>query len=216
VSMLEAYDLVPVVNCLKSGSTADAVQACFDTISPWFAITDEGDVVFSEAARAGFTGGTIGVLGTVISTFIKRDEVKDRLKCPYCGGSGFIPCGTCCGRGTLMILDSAEGEEPRWREEPCPDCEGTGDILCINCQGSGVSVPEEFLQKLGDTETGFTEEDWIGLFDEVKFPTVDRPAATPTDEPARETTPVGIVVAKKSAKAELQDGSPVDYTGGLG
>ena len=40
-------------------------------------------------------------------------------------------------------------------------------MVCINCQGSGLSVPDDFLQKLGDDESGFTEEDFIGLFDET-------------------------------------------------
>ena len=219
--MLEAYDLVPVVNCLNVSPTMDAVQACFDTISPWFQITDEGDIVFSEAAQAGFIGGTVGVIGTVVSTFIKRDEVKDRLKCPYCLGAGTIACGTCLGTGKVMnIISTAEGaageEEPQFAEEPCPDCDGTGQILCINCQGSGVSVPESLLQKLGDTETGFTEEDYIGLFDEVKFPTVDltrAPAASGDDASRGAEQPAAG--RAKAADPALQE-SPPDYTGGLG
>jgi len=45
----------------------------------------------------------------------------------------------------------------------CGTCEGTGTVVCINCQGSGVQVPEDILQKLGDSEVGFTEDDYIGL-----------------------------------------------------
>jgi len=48
----------------------------------------------------------------------------------------------------------------------CPNCEATGTVVCINCQGSGRSVPEDLFQKLGDEEVRFTEEDYIGLFDE--------------------------------------------------
>ena len=48
-------------------------------------------------------------------------------------------------------------------------------MVCINCQGSGLNVPDDFVQALGDTEQGFSEDDYIGLFDEVKFPTSPPP-----------------------------------------
>ena len=41
------------------------------------------------------------------------------------------------------------------------DEEGSGTVVCINCQGSGLSVPDDFLQVLGDEEVGFTEEDYV-------------------------------------------------------
>lgn len=34
----------------------------------------------------------VGAVGTLIATFVKRDQVKDRLKCPYCEGTGIIQC----------------------------------------------------------------------------------------------------------------------------
>ena len=71
----------------------DAVEQCMDNLEPWLAINDEGDVAFSLNAVNGFIGGSVGVIGTVISTMIKKEEVKDRLKCPYCAGSGQILCG---------------------------------------------------------------------------------------------------------------------------
>ena len=82
----------------------------------------------------------------------------------------------------------------------CEQCEGTGTVVCINCQGSGVSVPEDILQKLGDSEAGLTEEDYIGLFDEVKFPTllnVDADGAAPA-APA----PTASATAAPGAAAE--------------
>jgi hypothetical protein len=189
MAVIEAYDLVPMLSCLDQSSSYTGVLACFDTLSPWLQITDDG-VVFSETAVAGFLGGTVGVIGTVTATFIKRDEVKERLKCPYCEGSGQLACGTCLGLGTISMM---EGEE--MVTKTCPQCEGTGTVVCINCQGSGVSVPEDILQKLGDSEVGFTEEDYIGLFDEVKFPTIYtenevthtvKAAPSTADEDARE------------------------------
>uniref|UniRef100_A0A7S3EVL4 Uncharacterized protein n=1 Tax=Haptolina ericina TaxID=156174 RepID=A0A7S3EVL4_9EUKA len=203
-TMLEAYDLMPVVECLKDGSSYDSVDACLDAISPWLQINEAGEVQFSLGAINGFIGGSVGVMGTVLATVVKKGQVKDRLKCSYCDGTGQIGCGHCLGLATLSMMDADTG---KWSSVPCPNCEGTRTVVCINCQGSGISVPEDFLQALGDSEAGFSEDDYIGLFDEVKFPTV--PPAL--DEPlARESAPA---TGKTSAKSEGAFGDP---TGGLG
>ena len=47
-----------------------------------------------------------------------------------------------------------------------------------DCQGSGLNVPDEFVQALSDLENGFSEDDYIGLFDEVKFPENEQKAPT--------------------------------------
>ena len=39
--------------------------------------------------------------------------------------------------------------------------------------GLGHRIPDDFLQKLGDAEQA-ADDDYIGLFDEVKFPSRDR------------------------------------------
>eukprot|EP00322_Chrysochromulina_rotalis_P012443 CAMPEP_0115854730 /NCGR_PEP_ID=MMETSP0287-20121206/14177_1 /TAXON_ID=412157 /ORGANISM="Chrysochromulina rotalis, Strain UIO044" /LENGTH=248 /DNA_ID=CAMNT_0003308861 /DNA_START=24 /DNA_END=770 /DNA_ORIENTATION=- len=162
VTMLEAFDLMPVVECLKLDGM-DAVQECMDSISPWMEIDDEGNLNFSLNAVNGFIGGSVGVIGTVLSTMVKKNQVKDRLKCTYCDGTGQILCGHCLGSGTLSYMD----ENGALASKQCGNCEGSGTVVCINCQGSGLTVPEEFLTKLGDEEVGFTEEDYIGLFDET-------------------------------------------------
>jgi len=164
--MLEAFDLLPVMDCLKL-ENMDAVQVCMDSLEPWMEITNENGLSFSLNAVNGFIGGTVGVLGTVISTKLKSGEVKNRLKCVYCEGAGQIVCGHCLGTGKLSYVNDS-GEVVLG--ESCPNCEGTGTVVCINCQGSGLSVPDEFLQVLGDEESGFTEEDYIGLFDETPIP----------------------------------------------
>jgi len=213
--MLEAYDLLPVMECLKLPEM-DAVESCMDALEPWLNINGGGDVAFSQNAINGFIGGTVGVVGTVVATFVKKAQVKDRLKCTYCAGTGQIICGICLDRGTVSTLNVATGQ---WELKECQSCEGSGTVVCINCQGSGTVLPEDFLQKLGDSEAGFSDDDYIGLFDEVKFPTVG-PAAeelpkTGTDaagEPATPTTrtPVG------SATSTSKSLDPVDPSGGLG
>ena len=161
---------MPIVDCLKLPDV-DAVNACIDSLSPWLQIdADSGDVQFSANAINGFIGGTVGVVGTVLATQKKKAEVKDRLTCVYCGGSGTIKCGTCAGTGSLLAEGVTSFTEGVSATQACGTCEGTSHVVCINCQGSGLNIPDDFLQKLGDAEAGFTDDDYIGLFDEVKFP----------------------------------------------
>ena len=135
-------DLVPVVDCLKLDNM-DAVQACMDTLEPWMELTEGGNINFSLNAVNGFIGGSVGVIGTVISAQIKKDEVKGRLKCVYCDGSGQIVCGHCLGARTLSYQTESGSLV---MDEQCSNCESTGTVVCINCQGSGRSVPDDFLQ----------------------------------------------------------------------
>jgi len=204
--MLEAFDLMPVIDCLKLDGI-DAVEMCMDNISPWMQITDEGELSFSLNAVNGFIGGSVGVIGTVASTMIKKEQVKDRLKCNYCAGSGQIVCGHCLGTGTISV----KGEDGVLSSVTCANCEGSGTVVCINCQGSGLSVPDEFLQVLGDEEMGFTEEDYIGLFDETPVPN----KANAPDVPASVATAAASTAAKTAA-ATKNGPRPEDYTGGLG
>lgn len=188
----------------------DGVQACMDTLEPWLSVSD-GGVSLSSGALNGFTGGAFGAISTIAFTQLKKDQVKERLECNYCGGTGQILCGWCAGSGKL----TAEGGS----KESCANCEDTGTVVCINCQGSGVSVPEEFFQALGEDEIGFTEEDYIGLFDGSppgaagssgsSGPAfVDAAAASRAKEAA-----AAAAAAPASADADAQ---PNDYTGGLG
>jgi hypothetical protein len=162
------------MDCLKLPDQ-DAVNACFDSISPWLQVTDDGDVVLSQGAINGFLGGSVGAVGTLLATLAKRDQVKDRLKCPYCEGTGIITCARCLGSSQLATRDPVTGE---MSYAGCEYCESSGSVVCINCQGSGLNVPDDFVQALGDSEQGFSEDDYIGLFDEVKFPS-NIPASPP-------------------------------------
>lgn len=209
IAALEAFDLLPVVDCLKLDSM-DVVQMCMDKLEPWMELTEGGDLTFSLNAVNGFIGGTVGVIGTVLAAQIKKGEVKERLKCVYCDGSGEIMCGHCLGTGMVSYMD-AEGTLRLG--EPCENCEGTGTVVCINCQGSGLSVPEDFLQILGDQEVGFTEQDYIGLFDETPIPG-RAPPVVPTPVPATKEKATASAGASTATKDEPS--KPGDYTGGLG
>ena len=102
------------------------------------------------------SGKRVGVIGTVVAAQIKKGEVKERLKCVYCDGGGQIVCGHCLGTGVVSSMD----DKGNLVVSKCGNCESTGTVVCINCQGSGLSVPDDFLQVLGDEEVGFTEEDY--------------------------------------------------------
>ena len=131
----------------------DAVQGCMDQLEPWLELTEGGGLTFSLNAVNGFIGGTVGVLGTVVAAQIKKGEVKTRLKCIYCDGVGQILCGHCFGTTKLSYMNE---EGAVVLGERCTNCEATGSVVCINCQGSGLSVPDDFLQVLGDEEVSPT------------------------------------------------------------
>ena len=103
----------------------------------------------------------------------------------------------------------------------CANCEGTGEVVCINCQGSGLTVPDDFIRKLGGSEVGFSEDDYIGLFDEVKFPTIVNVDASDPMERVRTKAAAEVAaqtVAPAAAPAAKADDAaePVDFTGGMG
>ena len=67
------------------------------------------------------------------------------------------------------------------------------------------------MLKLGDSEAGVTEEDYIGLFDEVKFPTLDSTSGRKTGEEAEKAT-----AEKAGTTASQEQVKDFDPTGGLG
>merc|ERR1719506_3357845 len=105
------------MECLKLDGW-DAVDMCMDRLEPWLEITDTGEFSFSLNAVNGFIGGSVGVVGTVVAANIKKGEVKERLKCTYCDGSGQIICGHCFGLRKIVPYDS----------------DVTEDVDCSNCE----------------------------------------------------------------------------------
>jgi hypothetical protein len=88
-------------------------------------------------------------------------------------------------------------------------------VVCINCQGSGLSVPDEFLQVLGDEEVGFTEQDYIGLFDEAPFN--PKAVGAKAGEVGSATATAAPPAAAPTAAARSNSApNKEDYTGGLG
>lgn len=158
--LLQAFDLMPLMGCFKEVD----VDACLEKVDPWLFVDQNGQMTISDAAKAGLQGGTIATLGAISTFLFRKSEIKDRLKCIYCEGSGQITCGRCAGQ-------SAAG---------CETCSSAGTVVCINCQGSGRAIPEDLFRRLGDSEQGFNEDDLIGLFDEL--PAKSQLATTTTNK----------------------------------
>jgi DnaJ-class molecular chaperone len=115
--------------------------------------------MLSNSAQSGLTGGAIATMGVIFVALIRKQEVKDRLRCMYCDGTGQIACGACLTTGYRQTT-SPSGEVTKVM---CSVCEGRNTVMCINCQGSGKTVPDEIFQRLGDEEQGFSEDDYLGL-----------------------------------------------------
>lgn len=139
VAFLELYDLVPMMECLKLPAQVE-VNACFEGLSPWLQVTKDGSLVLSQGAVAGFTGGSVGAVGTLVATLTKRDQVKGRLKCVYCDGRGIIQCGRCLGSSQLASVNGATGE---LSYIGCSNCEASGSVLCISARVRGTPARQQ-------------------------------------------------------------------------
>jgi len=152
------YDLDVLVKCAQAGSW-DNVKSCVAAAEPWLGINEQGQITITAQAAGGGLAGSIGVLGTLAAFKMRQGEIKDRLKCIYCEGSGRITCGRCLSKGIFTDKDGVQSE--------CANCASMGSVVCINCQGSGRSIPEDILRRLGDEEQGISDGDLIGLFDQL-------------------------------------------------
>ena len=139
VAFLELYDLMPMMECLKLPAQVE-VNACFEGLSPWLQVTKDGSLVLSQGAVAGFTGGSVGAVGTLVATLTKRDQVKGRLKCVYCDGRGIIQCGRCLGSSQLASVNGATGE---LSYIGCSNCEASGSVLCISARVRGTPARQQ-------------------------------------------------------------------------
>lgn len=204
----QLFDLAPILDCMQLPTPGEQ-EMCMEAAEPWLRITMDGGIRLSDGAIKGIAGGAIGVLGTVGVALTRKKEVKDRLKCMYCDGTGQITCGRCLGTGVRRFTNS-DGVD---MTEVCPNCEGKGTIMCINCQGSGRSVPDDIFDRLGDEEQGFTEEDYIGIFDAMAEKKQHH-----DDDDVIAAEAIKKYASTAAAKSpELEDvPRPVDFTDGLG
>ncbi|CAM9794580.1 unnamed protein product [Discosporangium mesarthrocarpum] len=103
---------------------------------------------------AAMAGGSVGVMGTLIQLELKQERLKTRRNCPYCSGTGKLPCARCCGGGVVLVKSPVTGSVVSL---PCPTCGGKKTVECLNCRGDGRAVPRELDPK---TPEAIMEEDW--------------------------------------------------------
>lgn len=87
---------------------------------------------------AAFCGGTVGVMSTIIALEVRRQRVKERKQCPYCHGTGKLPCGSC------YTLGSTPSPYVASAQESCPKCEASGYLICNHVRHI-FSIPTLFL-----------------------------------------------------------------------
>jgi hypothetical protein len=92
---------------------------------------------------AAVAGGTVGVMGTLIALEIGRQRARERKQCPYCRGSGKLPCGSCFSIGAVPSSTA----QPT-AQLPCDLCVGTGYVRCNHCEGEGRLLPIEYERAL--------------------------------------------------------------------
>lgn len=81
---------------------------------------------------AAIAGGTVGVMGTIIALEVRRQRVKERKQCPYCRGTGKLPCATCCTVGAVPSGSVLAAQEP------CGACHERGFLQCNHVRESPV------------------------------------------------------------------------------
>ncbi|QDZ21698.1 chloroplast protein ORANGE-GREEN [Chloropicon primus] len=80
---------------------------------------------------ASFVGGAVGVLSALLVVEVNNVTEKEKDKCFYCEGSGYLACGQCGGTGKI------EGGQI------CPTCSGTRKVMCTTCLCTGRLMATE-------------------------------------------------------------------------
>lgn len=73
-----------------------------------------------------------------------------------CGGSGLLPCASCCGKPDRPISSC-----PRCKGtgmETCVFCGGRGTPLCPTCHGAGHLPPELYAQIISQRRKNSSED----------------------------------------------------------
>jgi len=170
-----------------------------------YAAVELADIYIPEGVHfhswLGFLGGTVGVIGTLLTYEMKRFRMKQRIKCPYCEGDGVITCGACLGSGSVLSVDSSGAST----KHQCPTCGGIGVVACVNCKGEGVSVPVVLQRKQLDISV----DEFEATLEEMGIASL---AANIVNQRARER--LERQMANHADKMEMQEGAPglVDVT----
>ena len=92
--------------------------------------------VVGDSLSNAFIGGTVGVMGAMVSLELKKSTTDLNLdQCPYCIGNGRLLCGPCFGSCVSKV------------GEHCGCCGGLGLVECVGCKGDGRNVPLLLVSK---------------------------------------------------------------------
>lgn len=136
------------------------VRTCRQTVSyrrpqPTCVVAETAAAAFVEAFKgviigptinemaAAVAGGTVGVMGTLMALEVGRARARLRKQCPYCSGSGRLPCGQCFTLGSLPSRSNLPTAQ-----ETCELCTGVGSVQCMHCEGEGRLLPIEYERAL--------------------------------------------------------------------
>ena len=112
---------------------------------------------------AALAGGTVGVMGTLICLEVVMKRARERKQCPYCRGTGRLPCGVCCTIGGVPFRGAKGGEKD------CEECGKVGFLMCNHCEGSGRLIPIEYERALRAQYEDYIytsfDDDYFGVSD---------------------------------------------------
>lgn len=120
-----------VCNRLANSSPAHAAPKMIidpSTVGTGFALLNsfKGIVIGPTVTEitAAIAGGTVGVMGTIITLELQRQRVKHRKQCPYCRGTGKLPCASCYTIGAVPSRTALTAQEV------CTCCNERGFLQC--------------------------------------------------------------------------------------
>lgn len=94
---------------------------------------------------AAIAGGTVGVMGTIITLEIRRQRVKERKQCPYCRGTGKLPCAVCYTVGAVPCVSSTTAQQG------CTSCGERGFLQCNHVRFSSIRGLRAVCLTVGQT-----------------------------------------------------------------
>lgn len=88
---------------------------------------------------AAIAGGTVGVMSTIIALEVRRQHVKERKQCPYCRGTGKLPCANCCTLGAVPSSNTLTAQEA------CSCCGERGYLLCNHVSITSMKTEDSLM-----------------------------------------------------------------------
>ena len=87
---------------------------------------------------ASFVGGFVGALSAALAVEVNNVKEREKQRCLYCKGSGYLDCAKCNGSG-FTLGTAASGEACK-----CGMCMGSGKVMCTSCLCTGKTMASEY------------------------------------------------------------------------